>query len=499
MDKRFRREKNISRHQIKHTSQKASHSEIESEGDTTPLEHISEVYTSIQSRNVVRNTVLLWMVLFVLLFCAGWVMPRVFSFHIDLKSIYDRIASTDGKLPTESETPHEDLNDILILGRGWHENDAPDLTDSIIYGHYNASDPASFTALSIPRDLYVSSKLLGHVKINEVYSGTKNVSNEDAAFQALLETISTITGREVKYFAMIDFSGFRKLIDQLGGIDIDVPERLYDNEYPTKGWGYTTVDIPTGLQHFDGDKALKYARSRHTTSDFDRSKRQQLIISALREKMLTLDILSSPSKIKWIFDTLSSSVKTNLSISQIFTLMKKLSKVEKENIIGHSLDNTCFDVLRLCHPGGLLYTPDRELFRGASVVIPKKATPTNLAMYDQIRLFTQVITTYPTLLKEFPITVVNASGRTNLALSIALKLRSIGFPVDERQIRNQKDKIEKTFIRYNSLIIKPDNVVLKALLSVFGFDIREATPDERISMIGSYELVLGPDSSVYFK
>ncbi len=179
--------------------------------------------------------------------------------------------------------------------------------------------------------------------------------------------------------------------------------------------------------------------------------------------------------------------------------MTKLSKVEKENIIGHSLDNTCFDVLRLCHPGGLLYTPDRELFRGASVVIPKKATPTNLAMYDQIRLFTQVITTYPTLLREFPITVVNASGRTNLALSIALKLRSIGFPVDERQIRNQKDKIEKTFIRYNSLIIKPDNVVLKALLSVFGFDIREATPDERISMVGSYELVLGPDSSVYFK
>lgn len=59
MDKRFRREKNISRHQIKHTSQKTLHSEIEAEGVTTPLEHISEVYTSIQSRNVVRNTVLL--------------------------------------------------------------------------------------------------------------------------------------------------------------------------------------------------------------------------------------------------------------------------------------------------------------------------------------------------------------------------------------------------------------------------------------------------------
>lgn len=183
----------------------------------------------------------------------------------------------------------------------------------------------------------------------------------------------------------------------------------------------------------------------------------------------------------------------------MFTMAKDWSKVKKENIIGYSLDNTCFDILRLCHPGGLLYTPDRALFNGASVVIPKKATYNNLAVYDQIRLFVQVITAYPTLLKEFPITLVNASGRTNLALSVALKLRSIGFPVDERQIRNQKEKAEKTFLRYNSLIIKPDNILLKALVSVFGFDVHEATPDERMGMVGSYELVLGLDSSVYFK
>ena len=107
------------------------------------------------------------------------------------------------------------------------------------------------TTLSIPRDLYVQSKILGRVKINEVYSGVKNSLDEETASEHLLETVSLIVGREIKQYVMIDFAGFRKLIDAVGGIDIDVPERLYDNEYPAKNWGYTVVDIPAGIQHFD--------------------------------------------------------------------------------------------------------------------------------------------------------------------------------------------------------------------------------------------------------
>ncbi len=123
------------------------------------------------------------------------------------------------------------------------------------------------------------------------------------------------------------------------------------------------------------------------------------------------------------------------------------------------------------------------MFGGASVLLPKKATATNVATYDQIQLFTSIITQYPKLLSEFPITIVNASGKTNLALSVALRLRSIGFPVDEKQIRNQKEKIAKTFIRYNSLIIKPENEVLHALSSLATVEVREATTEERLTMV----------------
>lgn len=500
MEKRFRREKNLSRRNqkkhhepIHHLKESPEKSEISEEA--SPLEHISHTYAKIQSRGLLRDTILLGLVLVVLLLSAAWALPRIFSFHIDVASI------VRGFIPqTLGWTDAEESGDmdILILWRGWNENDAPDLTDSIIFGHYSDTDPASFQTLSIPRDLYVHSKILGKVKINELYAGTKKALWVEGAFDHLLEMVGQITGREIKYYAMIDFSGFRKLIDQVGGIDIDVPERLYDNEYPTKWWGYTVVDIPPGPQHFDGDKALKYARSRHTTSDFDRSRRQQLVISALQEKMLSLDILGSPRKIEGIWNILRSSVTTNLTISQLISLAKNAKNISRENIIGHTLDNTCFDALRLCHPGGLLYTPDRELFWGASVLLPKRATPTNLATYDQIQLFTSIITQYPKLLSEFPLTIVNASGKTNLALSVGLKLKSIGFPVDEKQIRNQKEKVAKTFIRYNSLIIKPENEVLKALSSIVTAEMREATTEERLSMVWSYELVLGSDSSLYF-
>lgn len=102
-----------------------------------------------------------------------------------------------------------------------------------------------------------------------------------------------------------------------------MPERLYDPEYPTKNWGYTVVDIPVGLQHFDGDKALKYARSRHTTSDFDRSRRQQLVIQAVREKMTSLSVLSSPRKLEAIYTALSDSIQTNISLSDILKIAQK--------------------------------------------------------------------------------------------------------------------------------------------------------------------------------
>ncbi len=499
MKQRFRRERNLAHLHIKKTKPTTTKADIKDkirDNIGEPLVgSFLKSYKTMQGNIAWRNLALLVVVSLILLVTAASVLPRVFSFQLDVTSIVAKL------IPAPAITAEEEKNGInlLILWRGGLENDAPDLTDSIILAHYGAGDDVSFTTISIPRDLYIKSSELGHVKINEVYSTTKRIHDEETAFKAIMDVVSEITGQEINYYFMMDFNGFKSLVDHIGGVEIDVPERLYDNEYPTKNWWYTIVDIPVGLQHFDGDKALKYARSRHTTSDFDRSRRQQLVIEAIREKLLTANILTSPKKLEWIYNVIMDSIKTNMTLGHLIQLGKKAKSLDKKNIHGFALDNSCYEALRLCHPGGLLYTPDRELFWGASVLLPKKATPSNINAYSTIRTFVQIVTTSPDISNQQPLGVVNASGATFLASSVAIKLHSIGFPITEKEIKNQKEKVEKTFLRYNSTIIQPNNPLLEWLSLIFYGEKKPATPEELANMTTPYELVLGSDASLYFK
>lgn len=124
------------------------------------------------------------------------------------------------------------------------------------------------------------------------------------------------------------------------------------------------------------------------------------------------------------------------------------------------------------------------------MVLPRGATYNNLSVYSDIKTFAHIVTTFPALMNTAPIAIANASGRTNLAYSTALRLRSLGFPVDETQLKNETNKVEKTFLRYNSTLIQPENPMLEALSILFYGEKRPATPEELIHMTQPYELVL---------
>lgn len=109
------------------------------------------------------------------------------------------------------------------------------------------------------------------------------------------------------------------------------------------------------------------------------------------------------------------------------------------------------------------------------------------------------MTTFPTLGGAAPLTIVNASGRTNLAYSTALRLRSLGFSVDDTQLKNETNKVEKTYLRYNSALIQVDNPLIEALSVLFYGEKRPATPEELMTMVQPYELVLGGDAQNYFQ
>jgi LCP family protein required for cell wall assembly len=135
---------------------------------------------------------------------------------------------------------------------------------------------------------------------------------------ALMNKISDITGIEAPYYALINFDGFVSLIDSIGGVFVEVPSRLYDTEFPDDEYkGYITLDIPAGLQTMNGKTALRYARSRHSTSDFSRSERQQLIMKAVVDKLVSEFHITNISSFKTLFSQLSQVVQTNIDVGDM--------------------------------------------------------------------------------------------------------------------------------------------------------------------------------------
>ncbi len=119
-------------------------------------------------------------------------------------------------------------------------------------------------------------------------------------------------------------------------------------------------------------------------------------------------------------------------------------------------------------------------------------------MYSDTKTFAHIVTTYPSLETAAPLTVINASGRTNLAYSTAIRLKSLGFPVEENQFKNEPEKVEATYLRYNSALVQVDNPLIDALSVLFYGEKRPATPEEQLQMTQPYELVLGADAQNYF-
>lgn len=117
--------------------------------------------------------------------------------------------------------------------------------------------------------------------------------------------------------------------------------------------------INPGLHVFDGDMALKFVRSRHYSSDFDRSNRQQILASAIKEKLISEGYLLSPRKVEDLFTTLSSHLLTDMPMSQIIHAAALLHDFDSDHMYNYNINDSCFSPYVVCQAGGLLYTPDR--------------------------------------------------------------------------------------------------------------------------------------------
>ena len=319
---------------------------------------------------------------------------------------------------------------ILIAGIGGAGHDGSLLTDSIMLASIN-SDDGFVTLVSIPRDLFVAYPSWYGVagKINALYS--IGVSNK-VGIKLLAEKVSEITGQSIDEYAVIDFTGFKSIVDALDGIEIDVPKDLVDREYPNNNWWYEVFSVKAGLQIFNGERALKYARSRHSTSDFDRSERQQLIIKWLKEKAFSLGLFTNPKKIGELFDAVVSHLDTSMTLWEVTDIALRLKDIEGKNINIYNLSNEC--VGNTCTAGAYLYTPSREYFGWASVLIPENASASKLSYYEDIRRFTGFIFRYPDIrIEKYPISIVAGKWKSQQARNIIMTLWKLGLNFDDKK------------------------------------------------------------------
>ncbi len=222
----------------------------------------------------------------------------------------------------------ESLN-VLLVG----VDRRPDMqegvrSDTLILVHIDAAQGWA-GMISIPRDSVADVPHLGQQKINAAYAYGFNHAAElygqgtapDAAGGALAaETVEGFLGLKVNYVAQIDFRGFQRVVDTLGGVTVDVPQPLLDPAYPTDDYGYERLYVPAGLQVLDGATALRYARSRHSSSDFDRSRRQQQVLRAILTEVRARGLLSQATLLPALASDLEQSVSTTMPLGDLDTL-----------------------------------------------------------------------------------------------------------------------------------------------------------------------------------
>jgi len=263
------------------------------------------------------------------------------------------------------ETDGKGHTNFLITGTGTTDHEGADLTDTIIVASLD-QDKETISMISIPRDFHIDDDLIQAPRINEIYFYAKeHFGSETESFEYFKNKIEDVTGLSIQYYIKIDFNGFKKIVDTLGGIDVDVPESIHDPFYPKEeSLLYETFSISKGLQHMNGETALKYARSRKTTSDFDRSSRQQQIIYAVKEKALQTKTLLNKERLNELLSTIKENISTNLKIREMLTLGAIAEDYTRDRITNKLL----YDDPVQC--GGFLYAPPMELYGGAFVLVP---------------------------------------------------------------------------------------------------------------------------------
>ncbi|HZJ18624.1 MAG TPA: LCP family protein [Patescibacteria group bacterium] len=276
----------------------------------------------------------------------------------------------------------DDQINILLMGIGGGKHDGPNLTDTIIFASINPK-LNKVNLVSLPRDLWIPDL---RTKINVAYA--QGEAKRKGGGLVLVEAVvSKILNKDVDYGLRIDFNGFVRAVDLLEGLDIDIERSFDDYEYPDEGkendlcghkeeeleelatassqleafpCRYKHLHFDKGVQHMDGEKVLEYVRSRHAEgaegSDFARSRRQEKVITAFKDKIFSLKFLANPGKLFDFYSIIKESIDTDIKDTEFDDFVRLLDKAKESKI-----QNALIDIGdEKTNREGLLINPDPD-------------------------------------------------------------------------------------------------------------------------------------------
>jgi LCP family protein required for cell wall assembly len=250
------------------------------------------------------------------------------------------------EIPVTNQKEWNGVDRVTILVMGLDARDwGPEANTSATRSDTMAvlsMDPVAKTAvmLSIPRDLYVEIPGYGFDKINKAYFYAEKDRLPIGGPGLAMQTVENLIGVPIDYYAVVDFNSFTTLVDTIDGIDVYIP---FDNMVIDPIGDEPVKQLHFGWNHLTGSEALGFARSRSTEGgDFDRAARTQQVILAIRDKVLNLKMVPTlMAKAGDLWEQLSSGIKTNLTFEQILELAYAATKIDREDIHGGVIDESC--------------------------------------------------------------------------------------------------------------------------------------------------------------
>lgn len=255
----------------------------------------------------------------------------------------------------EPNTPDKRINYLILGMRGKDDPNGGLLADSSIIISIRPYDNKA-ALISIPRDLYVempgSNK---SQKLNEAYE-IGETQNAGKGLEYTKSIFSNIIGMPIHFAAIVNFKAFKDIIDSLGSVEITLDKPFFEPVAFEEG----IVNLPAGKQTIDGATALLYTRARISSSDFDRSRRQQQIIKAIYFKLAKTGILLNPYRLNKLLNIMEANIRTDMKVGEIEETIKLFSGFKSLDIKTKVIDNG---------PEKLLYSAYNE--EGAFILLPE--------------------------------------------------------------------------------------------------------------------------------